>query len=109
MPRVLVSDRDEKLVTSFWQTKPLSLPPSLLDVPSEVALNSNLYVTNNMTNKSLNPQYDEFEICFELLLSAMLAKRHACKTPPVEGASAGYLQVPYPGGANTQRLKSRRF
>jgi hypothetical protein len=30
---------------------------------------------------------DEFEVCFELLLSVMLAKR----------AGAGYLPVPYPG------------
>jgi hypothetical protein len=28
---------------------------------------------------------------------------HACKTPPVEGADAGYLPVPYPWGAKNKK------
>jgi hypothetical protein len=34
---------------------------------------------------------DELEVCFELLLSVMLAKRRLY--------GAGYMPVPYPGGA----------
>jgi hypothetical protein len=42
---------------------------------------------------------DEFEFCFELMLSCS----HACKTPPVEDAGAGSLPVPYSGGAKKKK------
>jgi hypothetical protein len=32
---------------------------------------------------------------------------HACKTPPVEGAGAGSLPVPYPGGAKKKKAKKK--
>jgi hypothetical protein len=47
---------------------------------------------------------DEFEVCFGLSsCSLSSASSHACKTPHVEGAIAGYLRVPYPGGAKNKK------
>jgi hypothetical protein len=41
---------------------------------------------------------DEFKVYFELLFTMS----RACKTPPVEGAGAAFLPVPFPGGAKKE-------
>jgi hypothetical protein len=38
-------------------------------------------------------------------MDATSALSHACNTPPVEGAGAGSLPVPYPGGAKKLKIK----
>jgi hypothetical protein len=41
---------------------------------------------------------DEFEVCFELLLSFVLAKRRMFRVPV-----RAYMPVPYPGGAKKKK------
>jgi hypothetical protein len=46
---------------------------------------------------------DEFEVCFELLITIMLAKRRMYKVPV-----RVYLPIPYPGGARNKSVPVHR-
>jgi hypothetical protein len=51
--------------------------------------------------KNLSPR--DRKACHSISTALTSALSHACKTPPVEGAGAGYLPVPYPGGAKKKK------